>query len=480
MLNPFFLQGSKNEQGLIQDLINEHLRMFGVEIYYLPRKYLTEKTIIKEVIESKFDEAFPIEAYLVNYEGYGQNTDILTKFGVTISDEVNLIISSERYQLYIEQLIKNDPNIKISSRPKEGDLIFFPLGNRIFEIKFVENEKPFYQLGKNYVYELRCELFEYEDEDIDTDVAEIDTVIENQGYIVTLNLTGIGTTASAITSQVSGGLRNITLINDGQGYVSAPTVVIAPPDSGSGATAVAIMTSRSGLTTALSISNVYITNPGYGYTYAPSIFFLGGGGTGAAATSGITTSGYSVGIITVTNGGSGYTTSPTVIFSSPDNSISYASTARGISVVSAAGTISQIRIINAGIGYTGIPTITISAPSLVGVGTYIYNEIVTGSASSTTAKVRKWTSSSNQLEVSLIDGAFRIGESIIGLESNAQYSIRSYNLNDQIDAYAQNDILESEGDSITDFTESNPFGEVWYVKYIKGLKKCLDIFITKF
>lgn len=460
MLNPFFLQGSKNEQGLIQDLINEHLRMFGVEVYYLPRKYLTEKTILKEVIESKFDEAFPIEAYLVNYEGYGQNADFLSKFGVTISDEVNLIISSERYELYIEQLIKSDSNIKLSSRPKEGDLIFFPLGNRIFEIKFVENEKPFYQLGKNYVYELRCELFEYEDEDIDTDVTEIDQVISNQGYIVTLNLTGIGTTASAITSQVSGGLRTITLINDGQGYTTTPTISIAPPDSGSGASAVAIMTAKSGLTTALSIKDVYITNPGYGYTYAPSIFFLGGGGTGAAATSGISTSGYSVGIITVTNGGGGYTTSPTITFSSPDSSISYASTATGISVVSTAGTVSEIRLINAGIGYTVTPTITISSPSLVGVGTYIYNEVVTGSASSTTAKVRKWTSSTSQLEVALIDGSFRVGELIIGSESNAQYTIKSYDLNDQVDPYAQNDILETEGDSITDFTESNPFGEV--------------------
>jgi hypothetical protein len=79
MLNPFFLQGSKSEQGLIQDLINEQLRMYGVEVHYLPRKYITEKTIMREVIESSFDLAYPIEAYVENFDGYGDNTTIFIK-----------------------------------------------------------------------------------------------------------------------------------------------------------------------------------------------------------------------------------------------------------------------------------------------------------------------------------------------------------------------------------------------------------------
>ena len=82
MLNPFFLQGSKSEQGLIQDLINEQLRMYGVEVYYLPRKYVTEKTVIRELIESKFTNAYPIEAYVDTYDGYGDNPTILSKFGI--------------------------------------------------------------------------------------------------------------------------------------------------------------------------------------------------------------------------------------------------------------------------------------------------------------------------------------------------------------------------------------------------------------
>jgi len=164
MLNPFFQQGSKSEQGLIQDLINEQLRMYGIDVHYIPRSFITEKTVIREVIESEFNNAYPIEAYIDNYEGYGDNTTILSKFGIQALNEVNLIISRERFKNYISPLIQNQTNIKLSSRPKEGDLIYFPLGNRLFEIKFVEHEKPFYQLQGLYTYQLKCELFRYEDE----------------------------------------------------------------------------------------------------------------------------------------------------------------------------------------------------------------------------------------------------------------------------------------------------------------------------
>ena len=97
MLNPFFLQGSKSEQSLIQSLVNEQLRMYGVEVYYIPRKYITEKTVIKEVIESEFDNAYPIEAYVDTYDGYEGQGTILSKFGVQPLNDLNLIISKERF-----------------------------------------------------------------------------------------------------------------------------------------------------------------------------------------------------------------------------------------------------------------------------------------------------------------------------------------------------------------------------------------------
>ena len=210
MLNPFFLQGSKSEQGLIQDLINEQLRMYGVEVHYLPRKYITEKTVIRELVESKFTNAYPIEAYINNFDGYGDNPTILSKFGIQALNEITLTISRERFENYISPLIKEQANIKLSTRPKEGDLVYFPLGDRLFEIKYVEHEKPFYQLQGNYTYELRCELFRYEDEIIDTSIEEIDDTISGSGdsnsvavgNIQKLTMVGVGVTAAAITGIV--------------------------------------------------------------------------------------------------------------------------------------------------------------------------------------------------------------------------------------------------------------------------------------
>ena len=140
MLNPYFQQGAKTEQNLIQDLINEQLKMYGVEVHYLPRKYMTENNIIREVIRSQFDDAYPIEAYVENYDGYGQNPVLLSKFGIQATNELTLIISRERFEDYISPLMKNEENVKLTTRPKEGDLIYFPLGDRLFEIKFVEHE----------------------------------------------------------------------------------------------------------------------------------------------------------------------------------------------------------------------------------------------------------------------------------------------------------------------------------------------------
>lgn len=95
MLNPYFLNGSKNEQSLIQSLVNEQLKMYGVEVYYLPRQYATEKTIIKEVIESKFENAYPLEAYVDSYEGFGGQGTLLSKFGIQEKDDLTLVISKE-------------------------------------------------------------------------------------------------------------------------------------------------------------------------------------------------------------------------------------------------------------------------------------------------------------------------------------------------------------------------------------------------
>ena len=208
---------------------------------------------------------------------------------------------------------------------------------------------------------------------------------------------------------------------------------------------------------AKSVQSVELTNAGFGYTVVPGVRFIGGGGSGAAATATIGSG--VVGIITVTNGGSGYSSQPIISFTNEIflpgvSTVSAAATA----IVSTAGTITSIRITNAGLGYSVAPTVVISNPSLASTGNFIFNEIVTGSASSTTARVRTWNSITNILEVSSVSGSFSIGENIVGSTSGASHQLRLIDTDPPNDGYTDNQSIESEGDSIVDFSERNPFG----------------------
>ena len=472
MLNPYFQQGARTEQNLLQDLINEQLKMYGVEVHYLPRKYVTEKTVIREVIQSTFDDAYPIEAYVENVDGYGDNPTLLSKFGIQATNELNLIISKERWENYIQPLIKNETNIKLSTRPKEGDLVYFPLGDRLFEIKYVEHERPFYQLQKNYVYELRCELFRLDDELIDTGIDEIDDVLVGgeltgetedgistlTGPSQTLTLVGTGVTATAVISLFNGGIQNFVVSNRGSNYSSLPRVAISSaPSTGTTGIGTAVFIGgirvcTDNLNPALkSVQQVDIINPGAGYTVPPSVQFIGGGGAGAAATAVINTG--VVGLATITNAGAGYTVNPTITISGV-STVSAAATA----IVSAAGTISAIHFTNSGAGYTVAPTITIANPDLDSIGNFTFNEVVTGSVSGTTARVKKWDSTTNELEIYNVAGDFTVGEDIVGSTSGATHQLRLISTDPADDGFADNITIETEADSILDFSEQNPFG----------------------
>ena len=423
-LNPFFLQGSDQEQRLVQDLINEQLQIYGVEVTYIPRKYVNRKTIIEEVNASKFDDNFTIEAYVNTFEGYGGQGDILTKFGMSLRDELVVSISKERFEDFIAAFLTAlpDDEINVDTRPREGDLIYFPLGGRLFEVKFVEHEQPFYQLGKNYIFELKCELFEYEDEVIDTDIEEIDTQVQETGFITTLNLIGSGTTASAVASlsQPTGYIRELFLNNDGYGYTQVPTVAISTSPSGVNASAVAITTSVGGIK---SIERIVLTNTGSGYTTPPIITIVGGNGVGAAATCSIETTLKGIKNFTVTGNGIGYGATPSVTITGigSDALITGSAKAVGEALINANNQVSSIRIINPGIGYTQVPTITLGDPSLItGIGTYYMNEIVTGQTSGTTARVKSWDLDTKVLKVSNVGIGTTISGFIPGetLESN--------------------------------------------------------------
>jgi hypothetical protein len=461
MLNPFFLQGTSSEQGLVQDLINEQLKMYGIEVYYMPREIITEGKVIKEVLYSTFTNQFPIEAYLASYEGFDSNSILMSKFGVRITDEMNLIISKERFETYIGELMKQIPDVKNALRPNEGDLIYIPLSESFMEIKYVENRKPFYQLQKNYVYELRCELFEIEDENIVMNVS--DPVIAGKepkalGYESELQLSGIGVTATASTTFVSGGVQTISTINGGYRYSTTPSINVSSPLSGTKARVVGIMTSKSALLTSKSVHKIYIEDPGTGYNYSkpPLVTFSGGGGYNASATVGIATSG-SIGPISLTNAGQGYVTEPTVTISGP---VSGGTTATARAFLNSSGGISTVRIINAGYGYTTAPNITISAGSTVSNGNYIFGETVTGSISGATGLVKDWDAETKILKVSGFGTAFVTGDVVVGAASTATYIIKDSGDFVSAPPYDSSDDIQEEFDGIVEFTEVNPFGEV--------------------
>jgi len=474
-LNPFFQQGARSEQNLVQDLINEQLRMYGVEVHYLPRKYVNEKTVLREVVQSVFDDSYPLEAYIDNFDGYGDNPTLLSKFGIEQTNELEITISRERWETYIQPLLKNESNVKLTTRPKEGDLIYFPLGDRLFEIKYVEHEKPFYQLQKNYVYTLKCELFRYEDEIIDTGVTEIDdTLIGDEsdgtseeglstvlGSSQTLTLVGTGATATAVVGfNTEGSIRLISLSNRGGGYSAIPTIGVSSAPSGK-VTGILTATMISGINVCnlnisdnlKSVQQVVITNPGAGYTLAPTLQITGGGGSGAAGT--VFIGDGTVGVVTITSEGSGYTTAPTVTITGPTG---VGTTATAEAVVSTAGTLTSINITNAGAGYTSSPTITIGDPSLDNSGNYKFNEVVTGSITGVTGRVRTWNATTNVLEVANVSGMFSIGENLTGSSTGAVHALRVVSEDPPEDGFADNVNIETAADDILDFSEQNPFG----------------------
>ena len=472
-LNPFFLQGSQSEQRLVQNLINEQLQIYGVEVVYLPRKIVKKDQILTEIQSSSFNDNFLIEAYVNTYEGYSGAGDVLTKFGMSLKDELTVTISRERFEDFISPFLGSLPadEIEVSTRPSEGDLIFFPLGKRLFEIKFVEHEEPFYQLGKNYVYQLKCELFELQDEiggwnELTRTTQTIDDTLVDQGYITSLQLISIGSTATVGITTTTGYIRNIILNNDGFDYSKTPTVSISTaPAGGVNATAVAITTSVLG---SQSVKEILLTNPGAGYTVTPTITIVSASstitgvgstsyGVGAAATAVLVTDSAGIGAINITSSGSGYARNPTIFFNTPTSGVG---TAVGRVSISTDGFVTQTFLEDAGIGYTsGTGIATISPPPVItGVGTYIFNEQITGSISGAKGRVKSWDTSNNILKLGTTDGTFIAGDVAIGSTSNARFTVDFIESAEFADKYDKGDEIESEADDIIDFSEGNPFG----------------------
>ena len=170
--NVYFDTGTKQEQALYEDLMIEQLQIYGQDVYYIPRKMAGTDAIWQEDISSSFESSYLIEMYMENIDGYEGEKELMSKFGLDIQDDATFVVARRRW----EQFISVDNNIIVSSRPNEGDLVYFPKGNKLFEITFVDQDDPFYQVHNLPTYKLKCKTFEYASEVIDTGIAEIDAI----------------------------------------------------------------------------------------------------------------------------------------------------------------------------------------------------------------------------------------------------------------------------------------------------------------
>ena len=168
----YFDKGTNNEQKLYEDLIVEQLKVFGHDVYYLPRTLIKEDTLFGEDVLSKFDDAYGIEMFMEQVEGYGGEKELVSKFGLEIRDEATFVVSRRRWI----SLIGADSNLIVSTRPNEGDLIYFPRLQKLFEINFVDHDDPFFQVDNVPVYKLYCSTFEYSSEQLDTGITAIDAI----------------------------------------------------------------------------------------------------------------------------------------------------------------------------------------------------------------------------------------------------------------------------------------------------------------
>ena len=179
--NVYFSQAVKSEQNLYEDLVIESLKIFGQDVYYIPRTLVNRDDILGEDPAGTFDDAYIMEAYIENVDGFEGAGDLYQKFGIEVRDEASFVISRKSWNSTIGFY-------EASAKPREGDLLFLPMTNSFFEITFVEDDKPFYQLSNLPVYKLTCSLFEYSDEDLDTGLNTIDGIEQDHAYEFDLTL----------------------------------------------------------------------------------------------------------------------------------------------------------------------------------------------------------------------------------------------------------------------------------------------------
>ena len=264
--NFYFSEKVRSEMNLYEDLVIEALKIYGQDLYYLPRHIVNEDTLLGDDPTSKFPTSHKIEMYIENAEGFDGEGDLFTRFGVEIRDEVTLVVSKSRFENQVRRMTTSGIDL---DRPAEGDLIWIPLTNKMFEIRMVEHEQPFYQIENLPVYKMRCTLFEYTGEDFDNQIDDIQDIEENFSYQYKVSLIA-PKKATASLVQDSDGVVSISLTQGGTYYTYAPTIAFiggTPIDS---ATATATVSGGS-------VTGITLTDSGnYTTDSAITIQFIGG------------------------------------------------------------------------------------------------------------------------------------------------------------------------------------------------------------
>ena len=261
--NLYFSQKVRSEQNLYEDIVIEALKTYGQDVFYLPRDIVNEDTILGDDPVSSFNSSYMLEMYIENTEGFEGEGDLFTRFGVEIRDEATFVVSRKRWA---DTVARYDNEITVQ-RPAEGDVIYLPLSKSFFQITHVEHEQPFYQLSNLPVFKMRCQLYEYTGEDMDTGIDVLDDLETKYAYKYILTLDNTRDSAQATATLSSGALQTLNITDSGNNYfTNAPSVTVID-SNGVGAAIVATIDSNNG-----KVNGLTLTNPGTGYSN-PTIKF---------------------------------------------------------------------------------------------------------------------------------------------------------------------------------------------------------------
>lgn len=485
------------QQNLIEDLVIESIKIYGYDNFYIPRTIVKEDDLFGEDVLSKFDNALPLEMYVKNVEGFDGEGEFLSRFNIEARDQITFSIAQRRWdeEISIEDR-KIDEQGERVNRPVEGDLIFFPLTGQMYEIKYVDKQPIFYQMGQLQMYDLRCELFEFSHERIDTGIKAIDdlaarhtvnvlnfqilleaskeralgtSVMSNDSVSsVTINNPGdyeanptvaFGSPPAAqvaiATSTISGGAVTGATVNSslqGSGYTTNVSATFSNPETTQKVQATATATINSGAVNAVSITQAggfYVNAPPISVTASPT-------GDDAILTTSITNN--SLSGITIRSAGSGYSSAPTITIGAPNNAIHFVAT--GIAVPNAKGNIGSITITDGGKYYENSPSVTIGNPpdSITAIGTAIR----TGTSVTSVTITQAGRGYMNVTGTAFVPSVTFSVETFVGgirLEDGGGLLLQTTANTTHENSTANNTFFETSKTGFLDFSELNPFSE---------------------